>query len=66
MRYRLSQLIPVRFHAFCLAIISEQETDEGGHGNHQRSGPHNDAEHTTWWQWRGRVMRYRTTRICAS
>jgi hypothetical protein len=65
MRYLLSLLIPVRFHAFCVAHISEREIVEGGHGNHQHGGPHADAEHVTWWQWRGHIMRYRTLRICA-
>lgn len=62
--YALSKLIPVRFSTLVGAHITEQEVTEGGHGNHFRSGEHYDAEHVTWWQWRGRIFRRRTVRMC--
>lgn len=64
MRYRLSLILPMRFTTLVGVQISEAEVNEGGHGNHFRSGAHFDAEHVSWWQWRGRIARHRTTRIC--
>lgn len=62
--YRLSRLIPVRFTTLCGVQVSAAEMDEGGHGNHFRSGEHYDAERASWWQWRDRIFRHRTVRIC--
>ena len=66
MRYRLSCVIPVRMQTACVAVISGQEMDEWGHGNHFVSGPHADAELSSWWQWRGRIFRQQTLRTCLS
>lgn len=64
MLYRLSRLVPVPFVSRCEALITETECFEGGHGNHFVSGAHRDAERFSWWQWRGRVFRMQTVRVC--
>lgn len=64
MLYRLSKIIPVRFASTYGAEVREVDIAAGGHGNHFRSETHFDAESATWWQWRGKIMRRRTIRIC--
>lgn len=64
-RYWFSKLVPVRMKSKIYGVvIPKKEVDEGGHGNHFRSETHQDAETATWWQWRDRTWRHRTTRMC--
>jgi hypothetical protein len=64
MRYHLSRIVPVRFRSIYGVEIPEADIAEGGHGNHYRGDTHFDAEHCSWWQFRGHIWRRRTLRIC--
>lgn len=51
MKLRLSRLVPVRFTS-----LYGVESTRG-------SGRFNAAEHVTWLQFRGRILRHRVTRV---
>lgn len=65
--YKLSRVLPVRFTARLYGVRidgTDIEAGRPGVGNHYRSETHFDAETCTWWQWRDRIWRRRTIRMC--
>lgn len=64
MRYQLSRIIPMRFTSLYGREAAREAIEAGDGINHFRSDSHFDAEHAVWWQWRGRILRHRSVRMC--